>query len=193
MLYFVLLAYLFGPVAAIPYGLYNLGLDPVSIYVYLSLVYVLPVPMIFWFFEFAGSYRKFYSLSFFRKFAKVTKRSVKDVLSVGDELQEEFEQRLGHLGFYLAISVFTFLFGIFWASLFAYVLKVKKARAILSIAAGVLVGDAFWLLVTLEMLPLKTPLEVLSILVLISLVIYGRKREAEVIRWVESRLRKQQA
>ena len=188
MLNFILLAYLFGPVAAIPYALNVLHLTPAWVYVCLSLVYIAPLPIIFWALEYGGHYRKYYAQGIFRKFSKITNKKIADVIAFGDEIQEAFEQRLGHLGFYLALSVLTFLVGIFWAVLFAYLLKIKRTGAIFFIALGVVIGDAFWLIVTTNLLPMRTPLEVLSVLLLFSLLIYGRKREMDAIKWVEAKV-----
>jgi hypothetical protein len=189
MLNFILLAYLFGPIAAIPYGLNVLHLSPAWVYVCLSFVYIAPLPIIFWALEYGGHYRKYYAEGIFRKFSKITNKKAADVISFGDEIQEAFEQRLGHLGFYLAISVLTLLVGIFWAVLFAYALKIKRTGAILFIALGVVIGDAFWLIVTLNLLQMRTPLEVLSVLLLVFLLIYGRKREMDAIKWVAAKVK----
>ena len=189
MIEFILLAYLLGPVAAIPYALNVLHLTPAWVYIYLSVVYIAPLPIIFWALEYGGHYRKYYSEGIFRKFSKITNKKAADVISFGDEIQEAFEQRLGQLGFYLALSVLTFLVGIFWAVLFAYVLKIKRTGAILFIALGVVIGDAFWLLVTLNVLQMSTPLEVLCVLLLVLLILYGRKREKDVIKWVADKIK----
>jgi hypothetical protein len=186
---FILLAYLFGPVAAIPYALNALHLTPGWVYVYLSVIYIAPLPVIFWALEYGGHYRKYYSQGIFRKFSRITKKRTADVMSFGDEIQGAFEQRLGQLGFYLALSVLTFLVGIFWAVLFAYILKIKRTGAIFFIAVGVVIGDAFWLIVTMNLLPMRTPLEVLSVLLLFSLLVYGRKREMDAIKWVEAKVK----
>ncbi len=189
MLNFILLAYLFGPVAAIPYALNNLQLTPEWVYIYLSVLYIAPLPIIFWAFEYGGHYRKHYAEGIFRKFSRITNKKIAEVISFGDEIQTAFEQRLGHLGFYLALSVLTFLLGIFWAALFAYALKIKRTGAIMFIALGVAAGDAFWLLVTLNLLPMKTPFEVLSVLLIVSLLVYGRKREMDALTWAASKVK----
>jgi uncharacterized membrane protein len=189
MINFIILAYLFGPVAAIPYALNELHLSPVLVYIYLSAVYIAPLPVIFWVYEYGGHYRRKYSEGIFRKFSKITNKKIADVVSFGDEIQEAFEQRLGHLGFYLALSVLTFLMGIFWAVLFAYILKIKRTGAIFFIALGVVIGDAFWLIVTMNLLPMRTPLEVLFVMLLFSLIVYGRKREMDAIKWVEAKVK----
>jgi hypothetical protein len=188
MLNFILLAYLFGPVAAIPYALNVLHLSAVLVYLCLSVVYIAPLPVIFWALEYGGHYRKYYTEGIFRKFSKITNKKAADVINFGDEIQEAFEERLGQLGFYLALSVLTFLVGIFWAVLFAYVLKIKRTGAIMFIALGVVIGDAFWLIVTLNLMQ-KTPFEILFVILLVLLLLYGRKREKDAIKWVAARIK----
>ena len=189
----IILAYVAGPVVAIPYAL-GLGLDAISIYLYLAVIYIAPLPLIFEACYVGNYYRKVYRGALMRKFSKISHKHVSELFQMGDEIQKKFEERLGHLGFYLAISVFTILSGIFWATLFAYFLKVHRLRAIIAIAAGVLVGDAFWLLIALKLSPVTKPYESLMIMfmlaLIVSLIIYGRKREMEVINKVSAALKR---
>lgn len=190
MLEFLFLSYVFGPVAAIPYALNYMNLSPGMVYLYLACVYIIPLPLIFGLFRLGNYYRRRYRSSLLKKFSRISRKHISEVMAFGDEIQQGFEERLGHLGFYGAISVFTFLFGIFWASLFAYILGVDRSKAIISIAAGVLFGNAFWLLVILNFLPLKTPVEVLALLAVVWLVVYGWRRETEVIKKIASAFRR---
>jgi uncharacterized membrane protein len=194
MLDFIILAYLAGPVVAIPYALDVMKMDPVSIYLYLAVIYIAPLPLIFQACYVGNYYRKVYRGALINKFSKISRKHASDLFAMGDDIQKKFEEKLGHLGFYLAISVFTILSGIFWATLFAYFLKVHRYRAIIAIAAGVLVGDAFWLLIAMRLSPVTKPYESLMIMfmmtLIISLIIYGRKRELEVIDKVSAALKK---
>lgn len=187
-IHFILLAYSLGPIVSIPYGL-NLGLSPTKIFIILSILYITPLPILLKIFEFGGHHKKIYRKTIFTKFSEVTKKNIEDVMEVGDEIKEKFEEKLGYLGFYLAIALFTFLFGIFWAAFFAYLLKVKRKRAILSIALGVLIGNTFWLLIISCYRPIPIEIYLLIALLIIPLLIYGRRREIQVIRWVASRTR----
>lgn len=81
------------------------------------------------------------------------------------------------------------MFGIFWAAFFAYTLKVKRTGAILFIALGVVLGDAFWLLVTLDLLPMRTPIEVIFFIAMLALLAYGRKKEMDALKWVASKIK----
>ena len=191
---FIILAYLAGPVVAIPYALNGLRLDPLSIYLYLAIIYIAPLPLIFRACYIGNYYRKTYRGALISKFSKISHKHVSDLFQMGDDIQKKFEEKLGHLGFYFAISVFTILAGIFWATLFAYFLKVHRLRAIIAIAAGVLIGDAFWLLIAIKLSPVTKPYESMMIMfmmaLIISLIIYGRKREIEVIDKVSAALKR---
>ena len=99
-----------------------------------------------------------------------------------------FQRKLGHLGFYLAISFFTVLFGIFWAAIFSYWLKVEKKRAILAITLGVLIGNLLWVSIIFYSLPmLKT--EIVILLIIAYLLIYGRQREIAIIKSLGKKVR----
>lgn len=185
MLKFIILAYILGPVAAIPYGLNFLS--PFEIFIVLSALYILPLPIFFKFLEFGG-HTRIYRISIFKKFSKITKKSVARIIEEGDDIINAFEGRLGHLGFYLAVSVFTILFGIFWASFFSYLLKIKKKSAILAISIGVILGNIFWLLILRYSIPMTTS-EMLIFGLFILLLIYGRKREMDVIRKIGIKLK----
>ncbi len=185
MLKFIILAYALGPVFAIPYGLNFLS--PYEIFIALSALYILALPVLFRFLEFAG-YRKIYRISIFKKFSKITHKSVRSVREAGDDIINAFEGRLGHLGFYLAISVFTILFGIFWATFFSYLLKIRERFAILAISLGIILGNLFWLLVLRYSFPMTT-FEMLIFGLFILLLIYGRKREMDVIKKIGLKLK----
>lgn len=185
MLEFIILAYLLGPVAAIPYGLKFLS--PFEIFIALSAIYILPLPIFFKFLEFGG-HRRIYRIAIFKKFSRITNKSVDNIKEAGDDIINAFEGRLGYLGFYLAISVFTILFGIFWATFFSYLLKIREKSAILAISFGVIFGNIFWLLILRYSIPMTTS-EMLILGLLILLLIYGRKREMDVIRKIGMKLK----
>jgi uncharacterized membrane protein len=181
---FIILSYALGPIVAVPYGLRFLHLDPFSIFFSLTLLYLAAIPLIFKFLE-LGGHRKIYRGSILKKICKTcgikAEEEVDRIRKTGDDTISYFEKKLGHLGFYFAISVFTFLFGIFWAAIFSYFLKVKRKRAVLAISSGIVFGNFFWVLVISYSLPMiKT--EIILLLVVIYLLIYGRKRERDIMR-----------
>ncbi len=187
---FIALSYTLGPVVSIPYALQFLNLSSLDIFLYLSFLYILALPLIFQAFEFVG-HRKLYRNSMIQKICKVcnvtAENEAKKVRKTGDDLIENFENRMGHLGFYIAIAVFTFLFGVFLAAFFAYLLKVKRKRALWSISLGILFGNLFWVIVISYSLP-RPHFEFLLLLIVILSLIYGRKREFEILKKISVKL-----
>ncbi len=189
---FILLTYLLGPVISVPYGLKYLRLSPYLIFFYLSLLYILALPVIFKALE-LGGHKKIYKTRIIRKICKSceikAEEEVERVKNSGDQLVRYFQKKLGHLGFYLAISLFTFLFGIFWAAALSYLLKVKRKRAVLAITIGILVGDLFWVSVIFYSLPLLNT-QIIVLLVIAYLLLYGRKREIAIMKKVGRKMLK---
>lgn len=189
MLKFIVLAYTLGPMATIPYGLHVMSMSPLEIFFALSVLYILPIPFLFKFFEFGGKHRELYRKTIFKKVSKITNEQIDDIMDKGDRITKIFQQRLGHLGFYLSIVIFTFLFGVFWAAFVSYILMVKRKRAIFSIAVGATLGNIFWLLLIEHFKGIITPIEMIAIAVLIPLLVYGSKREMEVIKEIAAKLK----
>ena len=187
---FIALTYALGPIASIPYALEFLRLSPAEIFIYLSLFYILALPLVFQAFEFVG-HRKHYRSSMIQKICKTcnvtAENEAKKVRKTGDDLIENFENRLGHLGFYIAIAAFTFLFGVFLAAFFAYLLKVKRRRALWSISLGILFGNLFWVIVISYSLP-RLHFEFIILLIVMMSLVYGRKREIEILKKISTRL-----
>jgi uncharacterized membrane protein len=189
MLEFVILAYTLGPMATVPYGLQVMSMTPLKIFFVLSLLYITPLPVLFKIFEFGGRHRELYRKTIFKKIARITDRHIADVMEEGDRITDIFQQRLGHLGFYLSIIVFTFLFGVFWAAFFSYILMVNRERAVFSISLGVVLGNIFWLVLVEHFKNSITPIEMIAVAITIPLLIYGSRREMKVMREIASRLK----
>lgn len=180
MLNFIILAYSLGPIAAIPYALHELMMSPLKIFLYLTILYIIQIPVIFKVIEFGGRHKEMYKKTIFRKAARFGNEE--EVLHLGDKITEAFQRELGHLGFYFAISIFTMLFGIIWAALFSYALMVKRKRAVFSIAVGVVLGNVFWLLLISYFRTMITTVDMILIALIIPLLIYGSMREMRVIK-----------
>jgi len=183
---FIILASFVGPVGAIPYGLQVMS--PVEIFIILSILYLFPLPILFKLFEFGGTHRRIYRMRIFRRVSKIANRHIDEIIELEDRITDMFKERWGHLGFYLSISLMTFLFGVFWASVISYMLMVKRKRAMLAIGAGVLMGNLFWLLLIEYFKTMITPIEIMAIVILFPLLMYGVKREMETIREIAIRL-----
>ncbi len=189
MLEFIVLAYTLGPMATIPYGLDVMSMSPLEIFFALSILYITPIPFLFKFFELGGRHRELYRKTLFKKVSRITDEKVDDVMKMGGKITRMFQQRLGHLGFYLSIVLFTFLFGVFWAAFVSYILMVKRKRAIFSISVGAILGNIFWLFLIEHFMGFITPIEMITIAVLIPLLIYGSKREMKVIKEIVAKLK----
>lgn len=187
---FVFLSYIFGPIISVPYAINFLNLNPFEIFLYLSLLYLAALPLIFKAFEFF-KHKKIYRENLINKICKIcnikAKEEIEKVMEKGNDLIENFEKRVGHLGFYIAISIFTFLFGIFLASILAYLLKVKMSRAILFISLGVILGNLFWILVISYSLPIIQS-EFALIIFIFAFLLYGKKREIEILKKISVRI-----
>lgn len=188
MLRFIVLTYTLGPMAAISYGLHVLSMTPIEIFFFLSVLNILPIPFLFKLFELGGRRRRLYRMKILRKFSKVTNKRLEDLMEKGDKITELFKERLGHLGFYMSIILFTFIFGVLWASLLSHILLVKRKRAFFCISVAVVLGNLFWLFITEYSRDLITPVGVIAISVAIPLLVYGSRREVAVIREITALL-----
>ncbi|MEA1925555.1 MAG: small multi-drug export protein [Candidatus Altiarchaeota archaeon] len=186
LFYFLLLAVFLGPVGSVSFGLEILS--PLEVFIILTLLYTLPIPVIFKLFECGGHHRRIYRNRIYRKAARVTGRRMDELLNQGDKIITLFKDNLGQLGLYLTIVLFTLIFGIFWASLFSYLLLVKRKRAIASMAVGVMVGNIFWIVFALYSKNLIKPLEMALLALLVPVWMYGIKREIEILRKIAARL-----
>ncbi len=182
MLKFIILAYTLGPMVAIPYGLHETSMTPVQIFLALSILYILPMPFLFKLFEFGDRHSRLYKKTILYKVSAITNERIDNMTDMGDKITDMFQQRLGHLGFYLAIIVFTFLFGVFWAALSSYILMVERKRAMISISLGAVLGNVFWLVILEHFKDSITPIEMIAVTLSVPLLVYGSKREMRVIR-----------
>jgi len=180
LLNFIILAMVLGPAGSIPYGLEILS--PLEIFIILLLLYTLPIPFIFKLFEYGGHHRRIYRMRIFKKASEITGKEIEDMIEKGDRITSLFEKRMGHLGLYATIVIFTIVFGVFWASLFSYLLMVKRRRAIYSMIIGIIMGNTFWIIVISYFRSVIKPLEMMLIAILIPLWIYGTKREMDILK-----------
>jgi uncharacterized membrane protein len=188
MLEFIILAYTLGPMATIPYGLQVMSMSPLEIFIALSILYIAPIPLLFKFFELGGKHRKLYRKTILKKVSKVAGEQIDEVMGIGDRITEMFKERMGHLGFYMAIVIFTFLFGVFWAAFVSYALMIKRKRAIFSISVGAIFGNIFWLVIVEHFMGFMKPVEIIAVAILIPLLIYGSRREMRVVREIVTKL-----
>ncbi len=186
LLDFILLAVFFGPVGSIPYGLTIMS--SLEIYIILTILYIAPIPVIFKLFEYGGHHRRFYRRRIFRKVSDISGKRIEDLVDRGDKITDMFEKKMGHLGLYATIVLLTLILGVFWASLFSYIMMVKRRRAIYSMTLGVIIGNTFWVLVINHFRKYMTLEVIILILLLVPVWIYGLNRELEILKKVAKRL-----
>ncbi|OYT26800.1 MAG: hypothetical protein B6U97_03060 [Candidatus Altiarchaeales archaeon ex4484_96] len=187
IIYFLLLAVFLGPVGSVSYGLEILS--PLEVFIIITPLYILPIPLIFRIFEYGGHHRRLYRMKVFRRASDATGRRMEEILEYGDHIIELFKDNLGHLGLYFTVVLFTLLFGVFWASMFSYLLMIKRKRAIASMIIGVILGNIFWIIFASYSRSLIKPLEMALLALLIPVWIYGVKREYRVLKKIVKKLK----
>jgi hypothetical protein len=130
-----------GPALALSYGLQRY--TPVYCFLTLSLAYIASMVALSLILSKAGLERRFQNRIFQRINAMVKKRG-KALAVRMDETALRFNMELGDLGFYLALMSFTFMFGVYWAAVVAFMLRLNLLRSIASMSIGAMISVGFW-------------------------------------------------
>ena len=181
---FIVIAYLFGAVAAIPYGV---GLmDLWSVIMSLLALYSLPLPLIFYVLEKIDDRR---DKRIIRHFYKLTNASMKAGKRSTEWISRRFHKRWGDLGYFIAIMFLSFALGFLLATAAAYALELEKKRAYVAIVLGTLAGMLFWSYITLYSLSTVSPNSFILVTLGISVAsfAYGRIREVQTLRKINNR------
>ena len=95
-----------------------------------------------------------------------------------------FEKGFGDIGFYLALALISFAYGVYVATAIAFFIKVRLNRAVISIAVGALSSLVFWWYLAIGVIPFVTPTMVFLVTTGISIafIAYGFFRERKIIR-----------
>lgn len=141
----IALTMLMGPAGSVPFALAR-GMSTSQTALAVSAIHAALVPLLFGFFEVIEYSRRYQNRLIARMLTYAMDKS-REFRSVAGTYAVEFERRVGQAGFGLCLIGFSFLFGNIWASLAAYILNLKKATVILSIAIGAVVSSVFWTLV----------------------------------------------
>ena len=179
----VALTLLLGPFGAIPFA-FDQGMSTFDTAIAVSIIHAALVPVWFGFFEFIGYSMRYKNRILSRVMGYATTKS-KGFMSDMDSYIQKFERRVGQLGFALGVIGFTFLVGVSWAALCAYLLNIKKKTIIASIAIGAVVSSIFWTLVFAGIVgALPSPLVIYLILISATLafLLYKKVRERELLR-----------
>jgi len=182
--------FLFGPGAGAVLALSN-GFSPFETALLVSLIHVGLVPVWFGIFEILG-YVIRYRRRIMDKFSKHGKlgRSLKRTAKSNIR---EFEKRVGQLGLGIGTLVFTFIFGVSWATLMAFVLDIKKETIFISVSAGALVSSIFWTAVFSGLkwfVPNLWLVYVIGFVLIPCFMMYNKEKERKVVEEISRTLSK---
>jgi uncharacterized membrane protein len=179
----VALTLLLGPFGSIPFA-FAQGMSTFDTAIAVSIIHATLVPVWFGFFEFIGYSMRYKNRLVSRVMGYATTKSKKLRVNI-DTYIRKFERRAGQFGFALGVVGFTFLFGVSWAALCAYVLNIKKKTIIASIAVGAVISSVFWTLVfagIVGILPSPLVLYLILVAVTFAFLVYKKVRERELLR-----------
>lgn len=174
-----------GPALALSYGLREF--TPLYCFLILSLTYVISVVAIHLILLWFGLQYRFRNKIFSRASAMVKERGNELALKM-DDVVVKFRKEFGDWGFYLALVSFTFVFGVYWAGLIAFILQVDLWRAIFSIGVGAVLSVAFWTYIILEHNLDPMTVTLFFLLLTILLILYGLVRENKAISNITERI-----
>ena len=157
-----------------------------------SAIHLALVPVWFGIFELLR-YSLRYENRFITKFVKYGgERSGRFRAAARDKIQD-FERRVGQWGFGLGVAGFTFLFGVSWAALAAFLLNIKKETVVASVAVGAVASSIFWTFVFARLSEYApSPWVIYLIGTVVTFAIVGHKKihERKLIREMSRSLRK---
>ncbi|RLG57286.1 MAG: hypothetical protein DRN83_02215 [Hadesarchaea archaeon] len=141
----ILITLVLGPAGGVAFA-FTQGLSTLETAVAVTAIHLILVPVWFWFFELLGYTVRYESHLTKRIMNRYGKRSEK-LRDIAKNKIREFEQRVGQWGFGAGVVGFTFLFGVSWAALAAFLLDIKKKTMMISVAVGAVASSLFWVLV----------------------------------------------
>jgi len=185
----ILLTMTVGPVGAVSYAI-DRGLSPLQATVVVCSVNVALVPMWFGIMEFFGYSRRYHKYLANKALKYVSRRSAEFQRNL-QVCVTEFERRLGHIGFFVGLTVFSFIFGVVWPSIGAYFLNIKRAPALISISIGAIGNAILFGLAAIGMLqfvPSPRTLYIGLMGLTVAFLFYGKLREIRVLQSIVRRL-----
>jgi len=186
---FLAVAVAFGPGMATSYGLGNPVFRPVAHLSFLLLFEVLSVLFLYSVMHLLPTEKRFQN-KLLDRVAIHMHESRKDIVSTLDTLSRHFRRNFGDLGFYMALGLLSFAYGVFVAGAVAYFLRIRLKRAMVAIGLGGAVAIVFWWYMALGLIPFLTPTMIFIAVTGASLVFfaYGWVRENKVIRKISTGL-----
>jgi len=190
-LWLILITFVLGPAGGVSFA-FTQQIPALETALAVSAIHLALVPVWFGIFELLR-YSLRYENHFITKFVKYGgERSGRLRAAARDKIQE-FEQRVGQWGFGLGVFGFTFLFGVSWAALAAFLLNIKKETMVASVAVGAVASSIFWTFVFAQLSEYApSPWVIYLIGTVMTFAILGHKkiRERKLIREMSRSLRK---
>lgn len=171
-----------GPAGAVSFAISRMSTLETALAV--GVIHATLVPILFGLLELIDYSRRYHDRVVSRILTYALKKS-RGFRREASKRVTEFEHRVGQVGFGLGMIGFSFLFGNVWASVGAYLLNLKKATIIVSIAIGAFASSIFWTLAFRGVVGfLPSPWILYSILagVTFGLLAYEKVRERRLYR-----------
>jgi len=172
-----------GPALALSYGLGNFS--PLYCFTLLTITYIASVMLVHVLLSRVGLRYRFRNKIFSKASSELRQRGEEIAVKV-DELAGRFRKELGGLGFYLALVSFTFLFGVYWAGLAAFILGVDLWGTVLSIGTGAVLSVAFWTYVMSKHSLDPVTVTLFFMCLTVAFMVYGLIKENKTISSISS-------
>ncbi|MBM3308663.1 MAG: hypothetical protein FJY77_00250 [Candidatus Altiarchaeales archaeon] len=178
LILYLLYGIFLGPAFALAYGLREF--TPEVCFISLTVTYIVSVALIQILLSKLGLESRFKNKVFSKVSEMVQARGKKLAVKM-DDLAYKFKKKFGDFGFYLALTSFTFVFGVYWAGLVAYLLRLDLWRAVYAIATGTLLSVGFWMYVVTKGNLNPEAVTLFFLVVTVVSIIYGSLRERYAI------------
>ena len=190
-LWLILITFVLGPAGGVSFA-FTQQVPALETALTVSAIHLALVPVWFGIFELLR-YSLRYENRFIAKFVKYGgERSRRFRAAARDKIQD-FERRVGQWGFGLGVVGFTFLFGVSWAALAAFLLNIKKETVVASVAVGAVASSVFWTFVFAWLAGYApSPWVIYAIGTVVTFAIVGHKKihERKLIREMSKSLRR---
>lgn len=190
-LWLILITFSLGPAGGVSFA-FTQGVPTLETAIAVSAIHLALVPVWFGIIELL-KYSLRYEDHFVTKFVKYGGERSKRFRAAAKSKIQEFERRVGQWGFGLGVVGFTFLFGVSWAALAAFLLNIKKETIVASVAVGAVASSIFWTFVFAGVVGfVPNPWVIYIIGAVVTFAILGHKKihERKLIREMSRSLRK---
>ncbi len=186
---FLTVAAVFGPGMAVSYGLTYPGFQPLAYLALLLFFEVISVLLVYVALNLLPIEQRFEN-KILDKVALHVHKTRRDMMGRMDSLSVRFRRNFGDLGFYMALALISFAYGVYVAGAIAYFLRIRLRRAMVAIGMGALVSIVFWWFLAIGAIPFVTPLLVIGVTTGASIVFfaYGWVRENRIIERISGEL-----